>query len=374
MMKNSDNKTHAKQINELADAAKILDQADVRKKDYFKDKFEEFLKHRDWSTNTFRKDYSDLRQEIRSIEDIIQDLQDDIKEIERQKDRERNEYNKHGKGIEKLESITLKAGKNPTLKQLLDKADEKDRVRVKIGVWKGFQSLMDRLGRIKMFKVATTYDTIHEKAEAQEKFEEYAENKVGQMRSELKEHTERLVENRTHKLEKATEAARREFKIARSYLTEFGEAEKESLARISEKWQQLPEVSDESELDELVGSEGYGVDLEGSQTDAREKKESFEEVRDTHSQTEISSGEDGSEYKFKRKSMEERRDELQRMWQEEDVLNMTQRDIDQKIDVSRQYLFDSGNILDRIQEAYEKGEFDGDSKWLEDFREGGSEK
>ena len=374
MMKNSDNKTHAKQINELADAAKILDQAEVRKKDYFKDKFEEFLKHRDWSTDTFRKDYSDLRQEIRSIEDIIQDLQDDIKEIERQKDRERNEYNKHGKGIEKLESITLKAGKNPTLKQLLDKADEKDRVRVKIGVWKGFQSLMDRLGRIKMFKVATTYDTIHEKAEAQEKFEEYAENKVGQMRSELKEHTERLVENRTHKLEKATEAARREFKIARSYLTEFGEAEKESLARISEKWQQLPEVSDESELDELVGSEGYGVDLEGSQTEAREEKESFEEVRDTHSQTEISSGEDGPEYKFKRKSMEERRDELQRMWQEEDVLNMTQHDIEEKIDVSRQYLFASGNILDRIQEAYEKGEFDGDSKWLEDFREKGSKK
>jgi hypothetical protein len=53
---------------------------------------------------------------------------------------------------------------------------------------------------------------------------------------------------------------------------------------------------------------------------------------------------------------------------------MTERDIEQKMDVSRQYLFNSGNILDRIQEAYEKGEFDGDSKWLEDFREKGSEK
>lgn len=363
--------THAEQVKQLEDASKILDQADVRKKEHYKEVFEKFLKHRDWSTDTYKGDYRDLHEEINGIENIIEDLQDTLERKKRQKKKEINEYDKHGRGVDDLESITLQAGKNPTLKQAAEKQEEIDEIRVKINIWKAFQSILDRVGRIKMYKVASSFETINEKANAQQNFEEYASEKVEEMRNELKEFTQREIKDRTHELEKAVEATRQEQKNMWTYFEKYGEAEKESLVKISRMWEQLTDVDTSTELDDLTGADGYGVDLEGDRREYREKKEERQAARDSATEVDIGTSndaDDGCKYELKGKSLEERKEVLKEMWEQEDILSMSQTEVEEMVDVSRQLIFDSGRILDSIEAAYEDGEFDGTGGWLKDFR------
>lgn len=360
-------------ITELSDAAKILDRAEVRDKQYFKDKWEEFLERRDWSTDTFKQDHEDLREVISSVEDNIQRLQEDIDSITDSREEDEREFNDTGeKKIEDIERKSFYGRFYPTLGNSLDYADQEIDKRKRIGVWKAFQTMMDRLGRLKMHKVALTFENRQRKVEEKKQFDDYAKERVGEMKSELKEFVEKKINEKTHRLEKATEANRREHKNIKAFLDNFGEGIVMELGRTNEAFEKIVDVDTETEFSDLRDSDGFGVDLSQSASERDKKRKETEEARRSASETglgsdegdvsssseDVSSGsgsngeKSGEKYSLKHKSLEEKHKVLQEMAEEEDLIEMSPQEVADMTDLTRIRFVQKDGVLDKIEEEY----------------------
>lgn len=342
-------------IQELSDAAKILDKADVRDAEYFKDKWTEFLERRDWSTDTFKKDHKDLREEIRSIENNIKRIQEDIEKRQKQRKKDREEYNNTSeRKIQDLESKTMYGRFYPSLGNLKDSYRKEVEDRKRMEVWKAFQTMMDRLGRLKMHKVALTFQNKYRTIEEQKTFEEAAQEKMDQMRKELKEFVEKKLNEKTHRLEKATEATRREMKSHRAFLDNFGTGVVKEIGRSNEALDKIVSVDSDTELNELTDENGFGVDLSQKASERDAEKKDFEEAREAAGETELDGEDDESEvkYRLKHKSLEEKHEVLQEMAEEENLLEMTPQEVADMTDLTRVRFVQQDGILDQMEEEY----------------------
>lgn len=344
-------------IRQLSDAAKILDKADVRDQEYFKDKWTEFLEERDWSTDTFKKDHEDLKKEINSVENNIKRLQQSIEQIEKQRENDREEYNDTGeRTVQDLEEKSMYGRFYPSLGNLKDSYKKERKKRRKMQVWNAFQKMLDRLGRLKMHKVALTFENKYRTIEEVKTFEEAVQGKMDEMRAELKEFAEKEINKRTHRLEKATEAARQEMKNHRAFLDNFGEGVVKEIGRSNENLEKIVDVETDTEFQEVTDKDGFGVDLSQEASQRDKKREERTVARESASETDLNTEEEsksGPKYELKDKDLSEQHSVLQEMAEEEDLLQLPTYKIAEMTDVSQAALSSNdGSILDKVEEEY----------------------
>lgn len=145
----------------------------------FEEKITEFWEDYEWSRDSFIDDLSDLRNVQETVQEIIDDLQDQIDRIEGNGDYS-SEIERHKKefGKKKLEELQKKGNqKTPYLKEISDEHKSAKELYKKKDEWSQYKAVLRKIGVIKLEGVARTYREEQHESQIANKMLEYIEKK-----------------------------------------------------------------------------------------------------------------------------------------------------------------------------------------------------
>lgn len=355
----------------------ILENVDPSKREKFNEKYQK-LKEENWNRDNFVNRLREVEQAISNIEDFITGIQEDINAItgegrdESAYDRIEEDFGEDR--LNRLESKDLGGGHSPTLKKFDEKSRELADLRKRENEWKTLQFELADLARDKVQDVAEGYREEYVSSEVAERFEDHAEQVIDAKMEATKKEIKQEFTREVADLEQAVNSARNETKNAWKFLQNFADVmadflEKEGYddqQQIAEEAKQIAMDAVEEGLEQLATEKGT-VDLSGDEREAEQKKQERREARQSATSIEVDSSEsssdesdslaededDSPEYRLADRALEDQHEELQRMAEEEDLLEMDPGEVAELTDVSEKDLTRNGGILDRMEGKYD---------------------
>lgn len=340
-----------------------LENVDPTKRDKIADKYRRLLE-RDWTRDNQRENYRETKQLIDNIEDYITGKQDEKKRYNKAKSNNRFDEIKEDFGgeeaIERLENQDIHPRHYATLGGLRDAEGERADINQKIIEWRTIQFELADLLADKSHRNFMNLDKKARTGRAVDDFEKYADSKVEDKVEREMEKMQRERQEEIAALKQLIQATRNETKHHRNHLEKFGKAVIEELSHIGEEVDSindfqvdnsdLAEVTDNSvELSDFITEDGT-VDISREQLE-KIKNQAADETQDEGSEDTEDGGEEDL-YKLKGKSLEEKKEVIEKLSDELDVENMSQRDVASETDVTQPTIFGSDQIVDRIEDEY----------------------
>lgn len=346
----------------------VLKNVDRTKREKFNDKYEK-LAEREWTRDTFRKNMKETQQAIENIEDFITGLQDELEDYRRESNGNRfDEITEDFGGedeLERLQEQEIHPRDFPTLGRLREAEQERGDILQRIIEWKTLQFELSEMASKKMTRVADTLDEKFRSGQARRDFENYVQDKLDdrmeKVKSEIKQHFQEDVAH----LEQAIQAARSEVKFAHSYMEKFGKASVEELKYIGDSAESIEDLDveesriirvpdDAPDLADFMNDDGT-AELAGRKLKDSQDKEAVEESQEEKLPDTDDGEEDQQEdlYEIKQKPLEKQKEVVDRMSEELDFSNLSKKAIAEKTDITRGGLWNSGKVMDKIQEQYD---------------------
>lgn len=340
---------------------RLLQNVDATKQEKFRQRLENLRDEREWSRRTWQRDVDYAKQTIEMVEELLTDVQTEISRLTGQGDHEsqieriKKEFGR--RDLEDLESRELGGGYTPTLKDLKEAFERLADLRKRENEWKAYQYEIEKLVREKATGIAEGYQEDFVGSEVAKNTLDKVENHVDSRFETLEQQIHRKIDRKLSKLETALELLRKESEYLRDYHKQLGQVTVESVGEIAESVRSLEELASgdgdgapESELDGLAGEDG-DINLGDADEDLPEPGEGGRGQKQEGVNDQDDEGGE-SAYKLKNRPLDEKYEELQRLVENEDVENMSQRDIAGLTDVSRHAIFGNGEMLDKVEEQH----------------------